>query len=233
MGLVGENIDLRALLTPTAFKRENFSSFLYSPYSLKLHRRVYFYRHHGYDLWVRLEGDLSVIHFNERVPPVPVAFEDGRASLLAPAVVSKHEGGAVVVHTFQRSSDAEDGTEDDYYIAWKNWCDMHGFQHREWSAEQLQGNPIELANLKRLLRFVSYPGYVQNEELEKAILAELHNVRKTILANLIRQFPVSDPDEVRQSLCRMILVRKIFSDIHLSPLSMITEVSAYHEFTSN
>lgn len=233
MGLVGKNIDLQALLTPTAFKRENFSSFLYSPYSLKLHRRVYFYRHHGYDLWVRLESDLSVIHFNERVSQVPVAFEDGRASLLAPAVVSKHEDGAVVIHTIQRSSDAKDGTDGDYSIAWKKWCGLHGFQHREWSAEQLQQNPIELANLKRLLRFVSSPSYVQNEKLENAILAELRNVRKTILANLIQQFPLSDPDEVRQSLCRMILVRKIFSDIHLSSLSMITEVSAYHEFTSN
>ncbi|GBG14756.1 TonB-dependent receptor [Novimethylophilus kurashikiensis] len=69
--------------------------------------------------------------------------------------------------------------------------------------------------------------------LEKAIMSELRNVRKTTFANLVLQFPQSDPDEVQRLLARLILNQDVHSDIHLTSFSMVTEVSAYHEFPPN
>lgn len=233
MGMINREFNLQTLFAPQPFARRNYSSHLYAPFSIKLNRRVYLYGHHGYDLWVHLECAREILQFNERVVPVPLAFEDGRASVLAPAAVSSHDDGVVVIHTFRHSGEAEANTDDIKNAAWKKWCDLHGLQHREWDDEQLQENPIELANMKRLLRFVSCAGYVRNVALEKSIMAELGNVRKTTFAKLVQHFPMSDPDEVQQSLARLILDHEIHSDTHLSPLSMITEVSAYHEFPPN
>lgn len=232
MNVGTQDLSLKSLLAPQPFRRERYSSFLYTPYSFKLKRRVYLYTHSGYDLWVRLESGTGIAEFNERVPLVPLAFEGGHATLLAPIAVSVRDDGAVEIHTFRHSESDED-TEDVKSIAWKRWCDLHGFIHQEWTVELLQKNRIELANLKRLLRFTSCVDYVPNVALEKSILAELGNVRKTTFAKLVQQFPLSDPDEVQQSLARLILNRDIHSDIHYLPLSMITEVSAYHELHPN
>lgn len=232
MGTSHKDFSLEDLLAPQPCARRNYSSHLYAPFSLKLHRRVYLCTHNGYDLWVHLESARDVVRFNERVMPVPLALGNGRASALAPAAVSSHSDGVVAVHTFDRSVDIDEDTQDVKSEAWKKWCDWHGFQHQEWNAAQLQSNPIKLANLKRLLRFASYAGCARNVGLEKSLMAELGNVRKTTFAKLVQQFPQSDPDKVQQSLARLILDQDIYSDIHLSPLSMITEVSAYHEFPS-
>lgn len=230
MGTSHKDFSLEDLLAPQPFARGNYSSHLYAPFSLKLNRRVYLYTHNGYDLWVHLESARDVVQFNERVMSVPLAFGDGRALVLAPTAVSSHSDGTVAIHTFDHSVDIDEDTQDVKSQAWKKWCDLHRFQHQKWNTAQLQANPIKLANLKRLLRFASYAGYVRNVGLEKSLMAELGNVRKTIFAKLVQQFPQSDPDEVQQSLARLILNQDIYSDIHLSPLSMITEISAYHEF---
>src|SRR3546814_4174424 len=88
MGMIGAQIDLKTLLTPQTFKRQKFSSHLYAPFSIKLQRRTYIYTHRGYDLWTQLESCPSVVRYNERVIPVPINCEDGRAATLSPDAAS-------------------------------------------------------------------------------------------------------------------------------------------------
>lgn len=234
MGMIANEINLKSLLTPPpTFERNDFASHLYTPYSLKLHRRAYLYTHNGYDLWVLLESSPDIIEFNERVVPVPISLEDGRIVIEAPAAISVSEDEQVVVHTFQSTKTHDAVKVNIESTAWKRWCNLHGFMHKEWNSKLLQSNPVELSNLKRLLRFVSCAGYVPNLALEKSLMCELQNVRKITFAKLVQLFPISDPDDVQQSLARLIISHKVYSDIHLFPLSMITEVSAYHEFIKN
>lgn len=233
MGMIINEINLKSLLTPQPFERRNYSAYLYAPYSLKLHRRVYLYARNGYDLWVLLESDTDIAQFNESVAAVPISFEDGRAATLAPAAVSVSRDGGVLLHTFRSSDNKHTDEADVKNTSWKKWCALHGFHHKEWTSDLLHSNAIELANLKRLLRFVSCAGYIPNLALEKSLGEELKSVRKMTFAKLVQLFPISDPDEVQQSLARLIISHKVYSDIHLSPLSMLTEVSAYHEFVKH
>jgi hypothetical protein len=89
------------LLTAPRFRRENFSSFLFAPFSRKLQRRVYIYTDTGYDLWVRLESDPEVVRFNERVPKVPIALGNGKATNTSPQAISINREGVVTVHIIQ------------------------------------------------------------------------------------------------------------------------------------
>lgn len=234
MGNLGNNISLEELLTPQPFERKNYCSHLYAPYSAKLHRRVNLYTHDSYDLWVRLESDQDTIQFNESVPAFPISLQDGRAIATSPKAISVKADGAVLIHTFSTAYiDDQSKKSESKNIAWQQWCDIYGFQHKEWTTDLLKANPIELANLKRLLRFVSVAGYIPDYAMERSILAELENVRKITFVKLVQQFPLSDPEEVQTSLARLIISRKVYSDIHISPLSMITEISAYHELSKN
>lgn len=226
-----QDLSVDELLNPPPFVRERYSSFLYCPFSRKLNRRVYLYTHDGYALWVRLECDPSVSRFNERVPKIPIAIGN-RAINEAPRAVSVCKEQKVTVHSFVGDLN-ETGGSAERPCPWGEWALMRGFIHVEWDSESLIGNPIRFENLRRLLRFVSLAGAIPDSCLQEALVAELKAFRRLTLSKLIELFPLSDRAEVESELARLILNGAIFSDIDRNPLSLITEVSAYHAFETN
>ncbi|MDI1309329.1 MAG: hypothetical protein PSV17_07835 [Methylotenera sp.] len=220
------------LLTPLPFKREDYTAHLYRPYSIKLHRQVNLFSHHRYDLWVLLETDTEVSKFNERVAKVPIASVNGQAFNATPSFVTLGFDKSVVIHNIINTDESESETGTNLKIeAWGKYCSNNNFKHQLWNSKKINANAIELANLKRLLRFTSFAGLEVNNDIENSILDELRNVKKTIYLKVIEYFPQSDPELIKVALSRLIINRKIFSDISLSPLSMLTEVSVYHEFS--
>lgn len=219
---------LEELLEPLAFKRENYIAHLYIPYSSKIRRRVHLYTHDAYDLWVRLETDPNVLQFNERVKPLPLSFSDGRASVASPDFISKAQDG-ITIHSFCTNAEV---TEQKLRVleAWNNYSQLEGFHHKIWSQELLYANKIELANYKRLLRFTCEADPGIDYKFEQAVLTEISTVRKTVFFKILEQFPLTDPEVTKSTIARLILGRQIYSDIHLSPISMLTEVSAFHDF---
>ena len=223
----GDTPSLDELLTPPAsFVREHYEAFLFTPFSRKLRRRVYLYTPNAYDLWVRLESNPLVVKYNERVTKLPISICEGVAKNGSPRAISVDNAREVTVHTFEddvfRDEISASGT-----LAWSNWARIRGFRHMIWNPHSLRSNPVELENLKRLLRFVSVPGVVPNYSLEQSLLAELRGVRRLTYAKLIELFPLSDPAEVAREITRMIIDKKVFSDINRNPFSMITEVSVH------
>lgn len=218
------------LLTAPRFRRENFSSYLFAPFSRKLQRRVYVYTDTGYDLWVRLESNPKVVRFNERVPKVPVALCNGKATNASPQAISVDSEGIVTVHTIQNVEESAKAATNSGIetSAWKDWAKAHGYQHINWEISALRKNPIELANLDRLLRFASVAGAIPKAELEQALIAELRSVRKMTFAKLVEQFPQADQDEVHAAVATLIIDQKIYSDIDRFRFSMTSELSAYH-----
>lgn len=224
-------LNLDELLKPPPFVRENYSSFLYCPFSRKLNRRVYLYTQFGYALWVRLESDPSVTKFNERVPKIPIAI-GSRAINKAPRAISVCKAQKPTVHSFAGDLN-EEGASADRPCPWADWAIMRGYLHVEWDSESLIGNPIRFENLRRLLRFVSQAGAIPDTRLQDALIAELKVYRRVTISKLIEQFPLSDPAQVESELAGLIVNGSIYSDIDQNPLSLISEVSAYHAFETN
>lgn len=225
-----DNPTLAELLTPPAsFVRENYSAYLFAPFSRKLSRRVYLYTPSAYALWVRLESDPGVAKFNERVSKFPIAIGDGSAKNASPRVISVDQASQVTVHSFNGdlAQVAKDPDTSFTISAWDNWAQLRGFKHIVWTSALLSPNPVELTNLKRLLRFVSAPGVFPDISLQQQLLAELRGVRRLTFSKLVELFPLSDPARVQSEIARLIVDRKIFSDIDRNPFSMITEVSAH------
>lgn len=227
-----QDVGLNELLKPpTSFVRENYSAFLFAPFSRKLNRRVYLYTSDAYALWVRLESDPNVINFNERAPKVPIAIGT-RAVNAAPRAISVKKDKTVIVHSFVGDL-ADDALDKGDASPWTVWASNHGFSHIIWSTQSLQECPIRFANLKRLLRDVSVAGAIPNASLQRAVLSELSAVRRMTLSKLVEQFPLSDPSEVQSEIARLILDNVIYSDIDRNPLSLITELSAHHAFEAS
>lgn len=223
-----------SLLNPLPFKREHFKTYLFTPYSLKLHRHVYFYTEDGYDLWVHFESSLNVLQFNERVCAIPLSLSNRKAIVRSPMAASKDKTGRITVHTIARPE--EPNSKSSFTIsqisdAWKGWCSTNEYDHQEWTKEKLRAQPLLLDNQKRLLRYTSKAGAIRNFSLEESLLRELKLCKKNTFSWLIRQFPSSDSDELKQSLAWLIMDQRIYSDIHIEPFTMLTEISAYHEFT--
>lgn len=222
-----QDIGLNDLLkAPSSFIREDYSSFLFAPFSRKINRRVYLYTPIAYALWVRLECDPNVSQFNERVPKVPIAIGT-KAVNASPRAISVDKERTVTVHSFVDDLVDDTGSEG-RTSPWSNWAQARGFSHIDWNSDLLGGTPTRLANLKRLLRYVSAAGVIPSPSLRQALLTELRAVRRFTLSKLVEQFPVSDPAEVQAEIARLILDRTIYSDIDRNPLSMITELSAHH-----
>lgn len=230
----GPSLD-QLLDPPASFVREDYSAFLFAPFSRKLNRRVYLYTRGAYALWVRLESDPQVVRFNERLPKVPIAVGNGAAQNASPRAISVDQERLVTIHSFKGDLAivGQDGGSESETSAWDSWARTRSFMHVIWTSESLRCNPVEHANLKRLLRFVSVPGVFPNPSLQQALLAELSGVRRLTFSKLVELFPVSDPAVVQSEIARLILDRKIFSDIDQNPFSMITEVSAHHGFEAN
>lgn len=225
------DLNVDDLLRPPSFVREHYSSFLYCPFSRKLNRRVYLYTHDGYALWVRLESDPSVADFNERVPKFPIAIGT-KAINIAPRAVSVCVEQKVTVHSFVDDLN-EVGESPETPSPWSEWALRRGFHHVEWDSESLFGNRTRFENLQFLLRFVSQPGAFPEPSLQQRLIAELKSVRRLTVSKLIEQFPLSDRAEVESEIARLILDGMIYSDIDQNPLSLITEVSAYHAFETS
>lgn len=227
MALVPGTIDsmsLKELLIAPVFRREEYSSHLFIPYSRKLRRRVHLYTPNAYSLWVILESDTRILQFNERVPKIAVPSGPGTAVNARPDALSVDIDGGVTCHSLpsENSKDAEVAIE-----AWENWAAARGYRHIAWTRKSLGTETPRLASLKRLLRFVSRAGAIPNLLNDEVVLAELKGVRKTTIAGLLERLSQLDPDEVWLSIAGLIVDGKIFSDINYYPLSMITELSAY------
>jgi hypothetical protein len=231
MATMGTEIPLKDLLAPEAFKRENFSAHLYAPYSLKLFRRVYLYGHLSYDLWVMLEADPKVKTFNERIKPIPIAISSDTAANLSPDFISVDRDNHVEIHLINYELKPENNKMK--LEAWEAYCLRTGFNLKSWSETDLRRNELELANLKKLLRFTTQIDQGLEYELERSIYSQLQTVRKIIFCKLVEQFPNSDEEVVKAHIAKLIIERKVYSDISFHSFSQLTELSAYHEFAKS
>lgn len=223
--MIANEHNLDELLEPQNFKRGNYTAHLYAPYSIKLHRRVYVYGHDNYDVWTMLESDRLIATYNERVPKIPIIVDGDKAVNKSPSFISVNHDNSVFFHTV-----IKDDPPDSSLIAWSAFTKTNGYGHKNWTKNILTLNKLKIDNLKKLLRYTSMAGSVKNHTLDNQILSEISVVRKIIFSKIINQFPLSDPEEVKTSIARLILSDKVYSDLHLLPFSMLTEVSAYHEF---
>lgn len=218
----------RLLTPPVAFRRERTRSYLYAPYSRKLHRRVYVYTHLGYDLWALLESDPCIRTFNERPPKLSIPLPDGATAHIVPAAVSEGENGVVTIHSIDndRPEQNEDRpSESDLLMA---WAAPAGFSFTCWTAETLRPNPIRVDNLKRLLRYASAPQIVLPPKLVDDVSAVLKQHRKITLISLIESITDSDPEWIARVVAQLILDGRCFSDIDTHPFDNATELSVHH-----
>lgn len=218
---------LKVLLQPRPFTRENYSSYLFKPYSAKLMRLAHLYTQPSYDLWAMIESDPDIRTYNEMVPPIAMSFDPGTVTHAMVHFVTVTHSNVVTVHTIS----AEGGRKhiEDKRLGLNKFCNKHQFQYKDWTQEELNTNPTEIANLKILLRYTTRED-MNNKFLEEQLINQIRLVRKIILHQIIQQMPKHDPEEVKTSLFRLILDRRLFSDIHRQRLSLLTEVSAHHEF---
>lgn len=221
-------ITIDQLFKPLTFERDQYSSFLYTPFSSKLNRRVNLFTHNMYDLWVWLESDTDILKFNERAQTFPINSFDQRAINASPQAVTLHANKLITIHTIEADNQPS-LTTGGSKANWEQWCAIYGFHHKKWSRESLKSNSIELANLKRLLRFTSAAGLSIDYSMESQVLIELENFRKITFYNLVQRLPSYDPEEVKVCIANLIVGKKIHSDIHTSEFSLITELSVHHE----
>jgi len=221
------------LMIPPAFKRENYRAHLYAPYSIKLHRRVYIYTHDSYNLWVLIEANPEISSYNEDVVKIPISLEDGSVINVSPRFVALKFDGIVEVHTILNKSKEPSDKKIEEISAWQRFCQLHGFNYQNWTPEELTINKVRLANYKKLLRYTSSPNSIVNRKLEHQILSEISNVRKIVFYKILQHFPLSDPEDVKVLIARLIISNRVYSDLHLFPFSMLTEISAHHEFHNN
>lgn len=222
-------MEIAKLLESTAFKRENFQSFFFAPYSRKLRRRVYLYTENNFILWVRIESDPEISAFNERVQQVPVATPTGEVAFLKPRAVSVDQEGAVTIHTFlglDLNCESNSGADLPQSIC-TTWANKYGYKCKTWTAESLHENITEVTNLKRLLRFVSNPNYFPDISLQDALLAELSTLRKITISSIVKRFPRSDEEDVVREICNLLASRRIYSDIGYRPFDLLTELSVH------
>ena len=222
MELAIEKVDVDSLLLPFKQGRQKYTSYLYSPYSIKLHRRVNVYTKDGYALWTRLESNPSVVRYNELVKPIPISISKGKAQMLSPGAISIHIANLVCVHLIEGKEEKT--------AAWNDWCQETGYTVVEWDKKELYKNPIELNNLQKLLRLTSDPNFTPHIGLENSILQDLKNYSSIPFFKLVKQFHSHDENDVHRVIAYLIINKKIFSDIHINVFSMFTELSAHHEF---
>lgn len=227
--MIGHDPSIEELLVPQPFKRGNYSAHLYAPYSYKLRRRAYIYGHLSYDVWVLLESNPEIKKYNERAPSIPIALNTGKAANLSPSFISQTIAGQITLHNIVATNEIaiSKQTEID---GWKNYCELRDFEQKTWTLASLLPNEYELANLKRLMRFASAMFVDKDLNLEKSILYEIKNHRKIVLFQVLQQFPKSDQESVKCALARLVFDKKIFTNIHLQPFYILTELSAHHEF---
>lgn len=223
-----------ALLTPPdGLTRENQKATIYTNGSRKLMRPLWMTTAHHRVLCARMEVDPGVNTYNERPPAVAVPIGlNGKASNCAPRLVSMAHDSQLTIHTFepgipdQMNDDSAGETP-----AWTTWAEAHGFIHKQWTAAELFGDPLELENLLRLLPYVCNPAQPVDLLLREKTLLTLRTSRKWTLHQVLRSMPESDPDYVTACIAALVLDRTIRSDIDKSPLSLVTQLSAYEEFS--
>lgn len=219
------------LLHPKAFERKDFTSYLFRPYSIKERRSVSLYTPTMYVLWLRLESDPDVVRFNPEVKPFPLSISRSNAINAAPRCVSLDSKKQLTIHSFENILAPEEQPKSDETDTslWRDWASARNFLHKSWSASELFSNEIEVANLGRLLGYVSRPGFVPNTVLEHSLLQELRGYRETTFTKLSQQFSGQDPELVNEAIASLILSKRIFSDISSRPFSMVTLLSAFRE----
>lgn len=223
--MIGGEHNIDELLAPQNFKREHYTAHLYAPYSIKIGRRVYLYGHDKYDIWVNIESDPNIVNYNEIVAKVPVVISHNKAINISPAFITLQNNKSIIFHTsIQDQSDPA-------LAAWSSFTNSHGYVHRNWTKAQLNTDKIKISNYKKILRYTCMAGAIENYLLETKILSEITNYRTVIFSKIVNQFPITDPEEVKASLLRLIVRGKLHSDLHLRPFCMLTEVSAFHEFS--
>ena len=228
------------LKPPALFKRENFRSFLYVPYSRKIHRRIYCYGEDQYNLWVFLESDCQIGFFNERVPDVPISIE-GRVKQLAPSFVAQMRDKSIVVHIVlfeglpgqNGDSVAEILEISIFENALNSWATEHKFSVKIWTRELLHANQIRLENLKRLLRYVCVPQPPPLASTKELIYMALRQSRKATIDSLLHSLSTIDDETIMAGLAGMILDGTCYSDIDFFPWHYSTELSVHHAFVKS
>lgn len=237
------------------FKRERATSFLYTPHSPKLNRRVYLYTPRAYWLWVRFETDREIGKFNERPKKVALPLARGCAAMLAPALVTASPDDQLTVHTF--AGNVEDADDDESAMlevdrarslleprakhpeqvdairagivteAWSSWCKSHDFSHHNWTPTEVFEPKMLLRNRAELLRHTSRPGQPFDGNLRKSLLRELSAERSLTVWALKQRLPARPDDEIHAAIAHLILRADVESDIDRHPFSYATRLSAF------
>jgi hypothetical protein len=220
------------LLEPQPLGKDTSKEFLFTRHSRKLKGRVYARTPAGYELFVRLESDPTVVRYNLLVPPVAVMTLDGDARDASPAAVGVDATGQLTVHSFAEVAPATDDSgakamRSKGGLDWAGWATKRGWKHVLWTAEALTANPIRQENLKRLLLHVCVEGAAPKPALQERLMEELKQVRTLTVHALRGKLPLEDSDAVMAAIAALILDGKVFSDIDESPFDSITRLSAH------
>lgn len=228
----------RLLEPPEFFVREHQQAFLYAPFSRKTHRRVYCYTHLGYDLWVHLETDSTVVAFNERPEKIPIT--DGKkVTHVTPAFIVKRRDGVVEAHFISPKDSEEvsvhmtDENAQHHQPAQEaliNWASEQQCRVLQWTASSLRANPIHLSNLKRLLRYVCIPEAIVSINIIEALQVAIRQHRTVTVDHLLRSLADFEEAIAMEGIAAIILDKGCYSDIERYPFHYATELSAFHAF---
>lgn len=226
------------LLEPLDFKKRLAPAmYLFVMRSRKPYTRRYIEGQRLFDLAVLLECDPTVVQYNVRVKPQPLALGgSATAEPLAPAAISLNSAQQITVHTFfaKSTAGAEDRPAEEsrhpgdaVNEAWNRWAQEKGFAVKAWSRDDLSANPLLMSNRKRLLRHVSRLDAPPNVALMARAVEALHKFRKTTFFDLARRLEADDPEAANAAICALILDGRICSDIEFAKFDVTTEVSAF------
>lgn len=213
------------LLSWPAFSREQWTAFLYRPYSLKERRSLVIYGHPSFSLWTRLETDPQVLRLNFQVPTISLAV-DGTVQSASPAAVSLSRDKNLTVHVLADDPDDSAAPAGSSLLgSWRDWCKRQGFELRSWTPTLLWRNAVHAANLEELLRRTSASGQIVNHEVQALLLDRLRFDRKMTIRRLLTELASIDYEELVTAAFCLIHDRRVESDIENKRLSMLTTLS--------
>lgn len=215
-----DGVRLKLFEAPEFFLREQFNATLYAAYSRKLRRRAYVYGHLRYDLWTSVEADPAISHANERPPKIFLGTGVGKASWVRPAVITRQDE-RIELHCIVRTED-EIGSSSN--IALVEWARGLALECKFWTPGSLRRDPVLLANLKRLLRWVSVrEPYCDRNQIQN-VKRTLARLKTCTVRQLVEQLGDYDEGVVLAALATLILDQGWDSDISDRPFTYDTRL---------